>query len=210
MAHPDSSSHGDPTEAPGPSEDEHDRAAAVRLPLSCARIVDAAVRYVDHDCLDGLSMRRLGAELGVEAMSLYRYFPSKAALLDAVVCRLLADVALPADPAAADWEEAVRAYASSFRAVCVAHPRLLPLLVTLGPSNPTLDAIDRRMAATWRSAGLPGDEGDQAQAALQGYLRGSCLQGAGTAAGDAAFQLGLDALIVGFRARMAAEGAAAR
>ena len=54
--------------------------AVLRAPLSCTRIIDAAVRYVDDNCLDELSMRRLGNELGVEAMSLYRYFPSKAAL----------------------------------------------------------------------------------------------------------------------------------
>jgi AcrR family transcriptional regulator len=179
-----------------------------RLPLSCARIVDAAVHYVDHDCLDGLSMRRLGAELGVEAMSLYRYFPSKAALLDAVVGRLLGEVVLPADPVTADWEEATRAYAGSFRAVCVAHPRLLPLLATMGPANPTIVAIERRMGAMWNAAGLPGEEGAHAQTALQGYLTGSCLQGAGTDAGDAAFQLGLDALIVGFRARLVREAVA--
>ena len=63
--------------------------------LSCERIVDAAVHYIDANCLDDLSMRRLGAELGVEAMSLYRYFPSKAALLEAVVSRMLRDVCLP-------------------------------------------------------------------------------------------------------------------
>ncbi len=71
------------------------RGGQFRVPLSCTRIIDAAVRYVDDNCLDELSMRRLGSELGVEAMSLYRYFPSKAALLDAVVDRLLSDLVLP-------------------------------------------------------------------------------------------------------------------
>src|SRR6187399_1213542 len=78
-----------------------------RAPLSCTRIIEAAVRYVDDNCLDELSMRRLGSELGVEAMSLYRYFPSKAALLDAVVAYLLRDLSLPERPAAdagAEWE----------------------------------------------------------------------------------------------------------
>lgn len=166
--------------------------------------MDAAVRYVDSDCLDGLSMRRLGAELGVEAMSLYRYFPSKAALMDAVVCRMLADLELPspdADPSAG-WDDAVRAYARSYRALSTAHPRLRPLLATVGPANPTLAAIDRRMVALWRAAGFDATTAVQAQTALQGYLAGSCLQGAGTAEGDGAFALGLDALVTGLGARL--------
>lgn len=180
-----------------------------RLPLSCDRIVVAAVRYVDHDCLDGLSMRRLGAELGVEAMSLYRYFPSKAALLDAVVCRMLSDVVLPGSETGAGWEAAVQAYARSFRAVCAAHPRLLPLLATMGPANPTLQAIDRRMTDLWREAGFDPQTAGSAQIALQGYLTGSCIQGVGTPTGDAAFTLGLDALVAGLRARLAEAAVAA-
>src|SRR5262245_60436475 len=79
--------------------------ATRREPLSCVRIIDAAVRYVDDNCLDELSMRRLGSELGVEAMSLYRYFPSKQALLDAVVARLLAGLDMPDDAAPKGWED---------------------------------------------------------------------------------------------------------
>ena len=87
-AHPDQ--HAQPAVAPDDRAD-----VARREPLSCVRIIEAAVRYVDDNCLDELSMRRLGSELGVEAMSLYRYFPSKGALLDAVVGWLLRDLALP-------------------------------------------------------------------------------------------------------------------
>lgn len=179
-----------------------------RLPLSCDRIVVAAVRYVDQDCLDGLSMRRLGAELGVEAMSLYRYFPSKAALLDAVVGRMLSDVVLPGADAGAGWEDAVQTYARSFRAVCAAHPRLLPLLATMGPTNPTLQGMERRMTDLWQAAGFDAQTAASVQTALQGYLTGSCIQGVGTPSGDAAFTLGLDALVAGLRGRLV--GAVAR
>jgi len=174
-----------------------------RLPLSCDRIVVAAVRFVDNDCLDALSMRRLGAQLGVEAMSLYRYFPSKAALLDAAVCRMLSDVVLPGADAGAGWEAAVQAYARSFRAACAAHPRLLPLLATMGPANPTGQAMDRRMCDLWQEAGFDPATAWSAQTALQGYLTGSCIQGVGTPSGDAAFTLGLDALVAGLGGRLA-------
>lgn len=160
------------------------------------------MRYVDHDCLDGLSMRRLGAELGVEAMSLYRYFPSKAALLDAVVCRMLADLVLPHPRDAGAWEDAVRAYARSFRAVCAAHPRLLPLLATMGAANPTLATIHREMVALWQAAGFAPNIAAQAQVALQGYVTGTCLQVCRDDRAEGAFTLGLDALVAGLRARL--------
>lgn len=202
MGDPDLASHRGGCDAPAAGAEATLSATGVRQPLSCGRIVDAAVAYVDADCLDSLSMRRLGAELGVEAMSLYRYFPSKAALLDAVVCRMLADIALPAEGAGGTtWEADVRGYARSFRAACAAHPRLLPLLATIGPTNATLARIERRMTDLWQDAGFDASTAAHAQAALQGYLTGSCLQGIGTPAGDAAFSLGLDALIDGLRTR---------
>lgn len=210
MGDPDLASHGGMCDAPAAGAEVTPPGPSTRQPLSCARIVDAAVAFVDHDCLDSLSMRRLGAELGVEAMSLYRYFPSKAALLDAVVCRMLAQIALPGDGAnaAVAWEADVRGYARSFRAACAAHPRMLPLLATIGAGNATLARIEERMTALWRDAGFDAATAAHAQAALQGYLTGSCLQGIGTTAGDAAFSLGLDALIDGLGDRLRATGAA--
>ncbi|MDQ3880801.1 MAG: TetR family transcriptional regulator, partial [Chloroflexota bacterium] len=97
-----------------------------REPLSRERIVSAAARFIDRHCLADLSMRKLGSDLGVEAMSLYRYFPSKAELLDAVVEEIVADLRLPAPDD--DWRGAVREFARSFRRVGRAHPRAFPLL----------------------------------------------------------------------------------
>ena len=204
--------------------------AISRLPLSQDRIVDAALAYVDSNCLDELSMRRLGSELGVEAMSLYRYFPSKAALLDAVVCQVLADLRLPDDGAGVEWEPHVRAYARSFRAIARRHPRLYPLLATVGPANSTLMRVTARMVRLWQEAGLDSWTAARAQCALQGFITGSSLWEIMTAddarpdhraglriveAGDATpgavactpdadadFEFGLDALLAGLRARV--------
>jgi TetR/AcrR family tetracycline transcriptional repressor len=199
-----------------------DAQPAGRAPLSCERIIAAAVQYIDANCLDDLSMRRLGAELGVEAMSLYRYFPSKAALLDAVVSRLLGDVSLP--PAGGgDWEPQARAYARSFRAIAREHPQLIPLMATMGPSNPALATIHERMCALWRSAGLGEESAPRAQCTLHGYLTGSSLWDAnrheagkasdpasGSAAAlmeDEAFEFGLDVMMCGLRDQVAARQA---
>lgn len=156
-------------------------AVTSRLPLSCDRIVEAALAFVDHNCLGELSMRRLGGELGVEAMSLYRYFPSKNALLEAVLSRALGELALPAPDIGAGWEPEVRAYARSFRAVARQHPHLIPLMATMGPANPTLASIHARMVRLWRDAGLDAATAPRAQSAIQGYLTGISLWDASVA-----------------------------
>ena len=178
---------------------------SVRTPLSCTRIMDAALRYVDQNCLDELSMRRLGSELGVEAMSLYRYFPSKAALLDAVAGRLLSDLALPVPDSGAAWEVQVRAYSWSFRTLIQAHPNVMPLLATMSPSDPPLVDIHGRMVGLWHEAGLAELDAESAQRALQCYLSGSSQWHQSSCTGgsaDADFAFGLDVFLDGFRSRL--------
>ena len=63
-------------------------------------VVDAALALIAAEGLSGLSMRQLGRALGVEAMSLYHWFPSKERLLDAAADRLLAAVIVPPTPSA--------------------------------------------------------------------------------------------------------------
>lgn len=174
------------------------RTPGARQPLSRDRIIAAATGYVDANCLDDLSMRRLGSELGVEAMSLYRYFPSKAALLDGVVCHALTDLELPLHDSR-DWESDVRAYARSFRRLSREHPRLMPLLATTGPENHTLLEVTRRMVVSWQAAGLDGPTAERAQSALQGYVTGMSVGGARSVESDEIFEFGLDALICGLR-----------
>lgn len=177
-----------------------------RAPLSCTRIIDAAVRYVDDNCLDELSMRRLGSELGVEAMSLYRYFPSKAALLEAVVARLLGDLAMPDERSTADWEDQIRDFAVSFRTITRAHPNLMPLLTTMSPDAPVLADLHDRMASVWRRAGLPTPDAESAQRALQSYLSGSSQwhqAGCTGARAEVDFGYGLEVFLDGVRTRVA-------
>ena len=104
-----------------------------RQPLSRRRILQAAVRLVDRDGLAALSMRRLGQELGVEAMSLYRHVPNKAALLDGIAETVVGEAELP--PAdAGDWAERARAMVHAYRRLARAHPNVFPL-IALRPLN---------------------------------------------------------------------------
>jgi AcrR family transcriptional regulator len=57
----------------------------VKRPLSRDLVLETAISLVDHEGLGALSMRRLGQELGVEAMSLYHHVANKEALLDGMV-----------------------------------------------------------------------------------------------------------------------------
>ena len=99
-----------------------------RDPLTRDRVLRAAVDVVDHEGIEALSMRRLGQELGVEAMSLYRYVPSKADLLDGIYGIILAEIVVPR--AAGEWQTTTRLYARAFRKALVAHPNALSLFAT--------------------------------------------------------------------------------
>ncbi len=100
-----------------------------RRPLTRDRIVRAALDLIDEGGLDALTMRRLGAALGVEAMSLYKHVPNKDAILDGVRELLLGDFAasLPRAPAG-DWRDDLRRFARAYRALGRAHPEAFVLL----------------------------------------------------------------------------------
>lgn len=92
-----------------------------RTPLSRRRILDAALGYIDEHGLDALSMHKLGAELGVKAMSLYNHVTNKDDVLDGVVELLWSKVERAA-PARSDWREGVRSLAHAIRDVVHRHP----------------------------------------------------------------------------------------
>jgi AcrR family transcriptional regulator len=93
--------------------------------LSRERIAAAALALVDREGLTALSTRRLGDELGCEAMSIYHHFPSKAHLMDALVDLMLAEARV-AGVGEGDWLERLRRTAHSFRAMALKHPKFFP------------------------------------------------------------------------------------
>lgn len=107
--------------------------APKRQPLNRDRILAAAVDFVDREGLESLSMRKLGAELGVEAMSLYNHVPSKDALLDGMVEVLLRGLEVPAENI--DWETRVRESYRRFRSLAHSHPNVFPLLIVRPPDT---------------------------------------------------------------------------
>ncbi len=84
-------------------------------------IARTALALTDEQGLAGLSMRKLGGLLGVEAMSLYHYVTNKDDLLDAVLDQLFAEIDLPRDVPDHDWETAIRDGLRAFRMVLIEH-----------------------------------------------------------------------------------------
>ncbi len=110
-----------------------------RRGLSRDTIVDAAIALVDDDGLADLTMRHVANRLEVEAMSLYRYVPSREALLDAmveaVVDGLYADPEVYLAPRHG-WEDYLSRLAFGVRRIAMDHPRLFPLVATRPPAAP--------------------------------------------------------------------------
>ena len=98
--------------------------------LSREAIRGAALVLIDQDGLPTFSTRKLGRALGCEAMAIYWYYPSKDALLDAVVDQLVAPVGGAAVADAADWIGALRQIAHAYRRIAHDHPHAFPLLAT--------------------------------------------------------------------------------
>lgn len=128
------------------------RARPVRRRLSRSEIVVAALGIVDRDGLEGLNMRALGQELGVQAMSLYHHVGSKDELLDAVVELVYTQLDLPA--ASADWAATLRTGFLSFRRLLLSHPGAVPLFAARSVSSPEALELVERSLRTLREAGF--------------------------------------------------------
>src|SRR5512144_1803532 len=91
-----------------------------RAPLSRARVVEVAIELAGREGIDALSMRRLGQELGVEAMSLYTHVRSKDDLLDGMADAVVARI--PVERRPGPWQPSLRATILGARAVMLRHP----------------------------------------------------------------------------------------
>ena len=94
--------------------------APPRLPLTRERVLRTAVGLADEDGIESLSMRRLGRELGVEAMSLYNHVANKEDLLDGLADIIVGEIEVPSG--GDDWKAAMRRRAISARTVLARHP----------------------------------------------------------------------------------------
>jgi AcrR family transcriptional regulator len=142
-------------------------------------VLAAALQIIDRDGADRLSMRRLARALDRDPMILYRHAPNKAALLDGVAEIVLAQ--LTVDSADPDWAAQLRTVARDYRALALAHPHVVPLLVTRPLATPlalrppgTLRPLEDILTLLTR-AGFSGPDALHVYRALFGFLHGHVL-----------------------------------
>jgi AcrR family transcriptional regulator len=137
-------------------------------------VVGAAVALADREGIAALSMRRLGKEVGVEAMSLYNHVTGKSDLLDGMVDAVFAEIDFPTE--GSDWKAAMRSRAHSARNVLTGHPWAIGLLDSRTTPGPATLAHHESVIGTLRRAGFTIEMAAHAFAALDSYTYGFVLQ----------------------------------
>ncbi|MEV4755588.1 TetR/AcrR family transcriptional regulator C-terminal domain-containing protein [Micromonospora sp. NPDC049559] len=137
-------------------------------PLTPAVIAAAALRVGDREGDRAMTMRRIAAELDCDPMALYRHFPDRQALLDAVADLALADAPGP-DPEA-DWETRLRAVMAAIRSAALAHPGIAAHIAARPPLGEHGRRLGTAMLAALAEAGLSPADVVRASQTLVAYL----------------------------------------
>lgn len=153
-----------------------------REPLTRQRIVRAALRIMDEEGLEGVTMRRVGRELGVEAMSLYNHVRDKEDILDSICEEVLTEFRIPEGE---DWAEVARLGAREYRRLLLAHPNVLTLMTERKSPMTNPDALRAYEFGLdiFRRAGLSAVESMKAFHAFGGYIMGYVTMELGTMVG---------------------------
>ncbi|MGP3959842.1 TetR/AcrR family transcriptional regulator [Nonomuraea sp. 3N208] len=188
--------------------------------LSLERIVAAAIEVLDAEGLDALTMRRLGSQLGVSAMSLYRHVPNRDALLAALVDHLFAEAVVEFEPGT-PWPDALARFGAAYRRMLLAHPHAVPLLATHPVDTRTGLALLGGLLDRFVASGVARQDALTAVQSVGVYVLGHALAQVGTPPGaeaaaapvtdptalafyDQWFDAGLHAMISGFERRLCA------
>jgi AcrR family transcriptional regulator len=161
----------------------NENATRNREPLTRDRVIEAALRVMDGEGLEAVSMRRVAREVGVEAMSLYHHVEDKEDLLDGVCERVMAEFDFP-EPVD-DWAENCRRGARAWRRLLQAHPSVMRLFAEQRGPVRSIDSM-RPMEYALEILGSSGlSDRDTAQAfhAFGGYIQGFVMMELGSIAG---------------------------
>jgi AcrR family transcriptional regulator len=144
-----------------------------RTPLSRERVLRAAIELVDEGGIESLSMRRLGQELGVEAMSLYNHVANKDDLLDAITNLVLSEIELPSQ--VGNWRTAVRQSAVSAHDLLRRHKWACSLALSPARNIPVRIRNMEWLLRTLREGGFSAELTYHAYHALDSHIWGFTL-----------------------------------
>jgi AcrR family transcriptional regulator len=145
-----------------------------RIPLSRERVLRAAIAFADAKGIESLSMRKLGQELGVEAMSLYKHVANKDDMLDGMVDVVFSEIDLRCD--GVHWKTAMRDRAISARAALSRHPWAIGLTESRMRPGPANLRHHDSVIGCLRDAGFSIEMAIHAYSALDSYIYGFALQ----------------------------------
>jgi AcrR family transcriptional regulator len=144
-----------------------------RDPLSRERVLDAAIKLADQGGLKSLSMRKLGQELGAEAMAIYYYFANKDEVIDGMVDVVFSEIELPHD--GPGWKSAMRERAISMRDALLRHRWAIGLMESRRNAGPANLRHHDAVIGSLRAAGLEMDLAAHAYSLLDSYIYGFAL-----------------------------------
>jgi AcrR family transcriptional regulator len=145
-----------------------------RTPLSRERVLRSAVALADAHGIESLTMRRLGQELSVEAMSLYKHVANKSDLLDGMTDAVFGEIELP--PAGTPWRAAMRDRALSARAALNRHPWATGLMSSRTSPGPATLRHHDSVIGLLRGGGFSVALAAHAFSAIDSYVYGFALQ----------------------------------
>src|SRR5438132_6001472 len=141
-----------------------------RTALSRERVLDAAITLADREGIAELSMRKLGQEVGVEAMSLYNHVRNKEELLNGMIDTVFGEIDRRA--ANAEWSAAMRQRAISARQALKRHPWAVGLMESRAQPGPATLRHHDSVLRNLRTAGFSVELAAHAYSVLDSYIYG--------------------------------------
>jgi len=152
--------------------------ARVHKSLNKSEYVRVAMEFVEELGLGQLTMRALGEQLGVDPTAVYRHFPSKEVMIEAMLDQMMAESAA-IEPVGSSPRERIMSTALNLRSVFHAHPQLTTAFATAIGTYPNGLILTKRLVTELRTIGLKDDDLVQMYQTMESYVMGSATFEAG-------------------------------
>jgi AcrR family transcriptional regulator len=163
--------------APTGDPDPVGRRKPGRPPIPVGRIADAALQIIDEQGMDGLSMRSLAKHLNSSTATLYRHFPTREALAQSVIDRVLGEVDVdPANYRSLGWRQSVEKVSRGTFEAFRQHRQAALLMADHTPIGPNAAAVRERMLAVLMDGGMAVEVAARSGAMLARLILGFAIQ----------------------------------